>query len=301
MGRIPLIVGPTAVGKTAVSIWLAQQLDAEIISVDSRQIYRELTIGSAKPDVTERAGIVHHFIDELSLPEVISAGRFERAANERINNISQRGKRVIVVGGSTLYIHALLHGLADVPEIDPDVVADLNAQVAAGNASSLFRELSAVDPEFAATLDQTKTQRVVRGLSVYRHTGRRLSSFFATAAPMHDFDLIKLTRPRDVLYDRINRRAVAMLDSGLLDEARSILAAGHPRDLSPLRTIGYNESFDFLEGVLATKDDLIELLQRNTRRYAKRQLTWLRRYQQSKEFDASLPCPELGAAILATL
>ncbi len=293
MEPIPFIVGPTAVGKTDLSVALAERLGAEIISADSRQVYRELSVGTAKPTPDEQRGVVHHFVDEVNLPNVVSAGWFERQANERIARILDRGKPVVVVGGSTLYIHALTVGLPKVPPIEPGFVEELNAEVAAGKAPELYAELVSKDPTFAATLDSTKTQRLVRGLSVFRAIGQPLSEFFETVAPQFKFKVIQFTRPRDVLYERINLRVLQMIENGLIEEARSVLELGFDRKLSPLRTIGYRESFDLIDGVLPSEDEYVRLLQRNTRRYAKRQLTWMRRYPENTLFEADRSIAEL--------
>ena len=281
------LVGPTAVGKTALSLDLAERLGAEIVSCDSRQVYRPLTIGSAKPSAAEQARVPHHFVDEKDLDEPFSAGRFAGAAHRRIADLLADGKRVMVVGGSTLYLEALAHGLSPIPATSGEARLRLNAQVAAGQAEQLFSRLQALDPASAATMDPTKTQRVVRALEVLEETGRMLSSFHAQREPPpHAFAVVVLDRPRAELYRRIEQRVDLMLDTGLLDENRAILAAGYPASLPALRTIGYQEPRAYLRGEL-TYDEMAEQIKRNTRRYAKRQLTWFRRRASYRWLDLS--------------
>lgn len=272
-----ILTGPTAVGKTEQSLALARRLGAEIISADSRQIYRPLTIGTAKPDAETLAAVPHHFIDELDLDEPYSAGAFARDAEARIREILGRGRVPLVVGGSTLYLHALQHGLADIPPVEPDVRAALEARLAAEGAEALYRELSRVDPASAARLDPTKTQRLIRALEVYHGTGVPLSDYHAAQPPPpFTFRTVVLYRERDELYARIDRRVDQMLGQGLLDEVQSILARGYDPSLNPLRTIGYQEPTSYLRGEI-DYDEMVRLIKRNTRRYAKRQLTWFRR------------------------
>lgn len=273
-----LLTGPTAVGKTALSLALAERLEAEIISADSRQIYRELSIGTAKPSADELAMAPHHFINERSLNEPFSAGAFARAAAERIDGIVRRGKVPLVVGGSTLYLHALQFGIADIPAIDPSVRTDIEARLQQEGAEALYQELRSIDPTYAQTLDPTKSQRLVRGLEVYHGTGRTLSDYHKTQAPPpFSFKTIVLQRAREELYQRINQRVDIMLGEGLVEETKSVLAAGFSPSLNPLRTIGYQEVIAFLNGAYDYAE-MVRLIKRNTRRYAKRQLTWFRRF-----------------------
>lgn len=273
-----VIAGPTAVGKTDLSLDVAETLGAEILSADSRQIYRPLTIGTAKPDPAALARVPHHFIDELPLDAPFSAGRFEAAALDRIAQINARGHTPLVVGGATLYLHALLHGLAEIPPVAPDLRPHLMDRLNREGSAALHAELQAVDPAYAATLDPTKTQRLVRGLEVYHGTGRALSSY---QPPPQDykpaFKVVVLTRDRAHLYRRIEARVDEMLAQGLLEEVQGLLAAGYDPALNPLQTIGYREPIAHLQGQI-TYPEMVRLIKRNTRRYAKRQLTWFRRY-----------------------
>jgi tRNA dimethylallyltransferase len=274
---ILVLAGPTAVGKTDLSLSLAQQLDAEIVSADSRQVYRELTIGTAKPPPDELAIAPHHFIDELHLGEPFSAGIFAREATDRIHDIHGRGRTALVTGGSTLYLEALLHGLSGVPETSAETRGELTERLRIEGAENLFAELERVDPVSAATMDPTKTQRLVRALEVYHDTGEPLSHYHREAQPPPFRSLVfVLTRPRERLYQRINQRVDVMLEAGLVDENRRLLDAGFPPDLNPLRTIGYREPMAHLRGEIDF-EEMMRRLKRNTRRYAKRQLTWFRR------------------------
>lgn len=286
-GPIPAIIGPTAVGKSAVGLALAERIGGEIISADSRQVYRQLTIGTAKPPPHERARVPHHFIDELDLSQPFSAGRFAEDAAERIESVLQRGAMPVVVGGSTLYVEALLHGLADIPSTSMRTRERLMERLDAEGAEVLFRELREVDPPSAATMDPTKTQRVVRALEVYEDTGRPLSAYHAqrSAAPFQ-FAPVVLTRPRAELYDRINRRVDRMLEAGLIDENRRLLESVRSAAINPLRTIGYREPMAFLRAEIEY-DEMVRLLKRNSRRYAKRQLTWFRRHEDYRWLDLS--------------
>lgn len=275
---IPIVTGPTAVGKTDLTLRLAERFDAEIISCDSRQVYRRLTIGTAKPNPSELERVRHHFIDELDPSEPFSAGIFSRAAEDRMSRLLSENTLPIVTGGSTLYLQALISGLAQIPEVDPDVRKTLNQRLETSGAQCLYDELVSVDPEYSATLDPTKSQRIIRGLEVYYGTGTPLSEYFSKQLhPRFRYNLVVLNRARENLYDRINRRVIEMVDSGLIDEVSTLLSEGFDESSNALRTIGYQEVFAHLRGELG-REEMTCLIQRNTRRYAKRQLTWFRRY-----------------------
>jgi len=275
------ITGPTAVGKTEISLDVAERLDAEIISVDSRQVYEELTIGTAKPSPAAQDRVPHHFIGERTLQEPFSAGAYAEAANDRIRDILDRGNRPLVVGGSTLYLHALQYGLADIPEVDDEVRARLEDRLEEEGQEALYAELQDVDPEQAAEMDATKTQRVVRALEVYHGTGKTLSHYYENQPePPFEYKTVVLNRDREKLYERINRRVDQMLEEGLLDEVRDVMAIeGVQLDEPPLSTIGYREPIQHLRGEI-DHDEMVRLVKRNSRRYAKRQLTWFRRYDE---------------------
>ena len=293
-----VLTGPTAVGKTDLSLELANHLGAEIISADSRQVYRELQIGTAKPEPAALAAVPHHFINELSITQPFTAGRFQREAHSRMDEIVARGRRPIIVGGSTLYIHALTHGLAEIPEVPPAIRVEIESELRTDGPAPLFAELQKVDPQSAGTMDPTKTQRLVRALEVYRATGKPLSTYHDDQSPpSHRFRTLVLNRERDVLYERINERVDDMLSSGLLDEVRHLLGVGFDPDLNPLKTIGYQEPIGHLKGEISYSE-MVRLVKRNSRRYAKRQLTWFRRDEDNIWLDASVPQDDLLKQII---
>lgn len=275
------ITGPTAVGKTEMSLEVAEHLNAEIVSIDSRQVYDELTIGTAKPSPEALNRIPHHFIGERSLHEPYSAGAYAEAANERIRRILDRNNRPLVVGGATLYLHALQYGLADIPDVEDEVRVHLEERLEREGKEALYEELQEVDPRQAGEMDPTKTQRVIRALEVYHGTGQPLSYYYENQPePPFEYVTVVLNRDRERLYERINRRVEQMLDDGLLDEVRAVMGIeGVDLDEPPLSTIGYREPIQYLRGEI-DYDEMVRLVKRNSRRYAKRQLTWFRRYDE---------------------
>lgn len=295
------ITGPTAVGKTALSLEVAERMNAEIISVDSRQVYRELTVGTAKPSEEARERVPHHFIGERSVREPFSAGAYAEAANERIENIRNRGRRALVVGGATLYLHALQYGLADIPDVDDKVRAQLEERLEREGKESLYQELKEVDPDQAAEMDPTKTQRVIRALEVYHGTGKPLTYYYENQPePPFDYVTVVLNRDREALYDRINRRVDQMLEQGLLEEVRAVMEIdGVQLDQPPLSTIGYREPIQYVRGEI-DYDEMVRLVKRNTRRYAKRQLTWFRRYDEYHWTSAPETTPNDVVQLLQT-
>jgi len=289
---LPTLAGPTAVGKTELSLELAEALDAEIVSVDSRQIYEELTIGTAKPSPEARAQVPHHFIGERSVQRPISAGDYADIANERIRELLERGRTPLIVGGATLYLHALQYGLADIPDVDDEVRARLEERLEREGPEALYEELKQVDPVQAEKNDPTKTQRVIRALEVYHGTGKPLTHYHENQPePPFSYTTVVLNRDRECLYDRINRRVDRMLEAGLLAEVRDVMDIdGVQLDEPPLSTIGYREPIQHLRGEI-DYDEMVRLVKRNTRRYAKRQLTWFRRYDEYTWMDASETTP----------
>ena len=281
------LTGPTAVGKTELALELAERIGAEIVSVDSRQIYRALDIGTAKPTPEQQDRVPHHFIDERELSNPINAGGFAAEAEQRIDEILLRGRVPLAVGGSTLYLAGLVHGLAELPPVPKTLTAALTAATRTPEGRrALFDELASADPRAAETLDPSKTHRLVRLVGVLRMTGTPPSEAWESpAAPRHRFQVIVLDRSRDELYRRIEQRVDAMLDAGLLEENRQLLSAGVDLSSSPMRTIGYQEPQAYLRGEIGLKE-MEALLKRNSRRYAKRQLTWFRRYKDYLWIDA---------------
>lgn len=295
---IPYLAGPTASGKSAVALAWAERNGGEIVSADSRQVYRELNVATAKPTAEERARVRHHLVDARSVHEPLSAGAFAREVERCVRDILERGRKPILVGGSTLYLQAIVFGLADVPPVDLPIRERLAARLVSEGAAALFRALQDGDPEYAATLDSTKTQRVLRGLEVLEGTGRPLSSYFKDVPPpAFDYDIFVLNRPRPELDDRIERRVRSMIEAGLVEEARQLRSAGIDLEANPVRTIGYHEVSAFLAGQ-CSREDMVRRIVTDTRRYAKRQLTWLRRYPDATWIDASACGVDGAVAVL---
>ena len=294
---VPVITGPTGIGKTAISLKIAQGLDGEIVSVDSRQIYKELSIGAAKPTHHELNLVPHHFINELNLGQPYSAGLFARQAAKRIDEIFARNKIPIVVGGATLYLHALVYGLSPSIPSDSGVRTHIEKRLAQLGKNALYQELSQIDPLSARTMDPSKTARLVRALEVFELTGTPLSEFHATHTHTeHDFQMILLTMDRSTLYQRIEQRVDAMLENGLMDEIHRIRALQIDESLHALKSIGYREPFAYLDGRYDW-DEMVKLIKRNSRRYAKRQLTWLRRYKPYRRICAQTSPDDLIKSI----
>jgi tRNA dimethylallyltransferase len=271
------IVGPTASGKTPVSLLLAERLNGEIVSADSRQIYKYLDIGTAKPTPADRARVKHHFIDILELGEEYSAGQFGQEARRVIERMFQRGKLPILVGGSGLYVKAVVDGLFEGPGRDPDVRSRLSEQMGREGVGSLLEALKKVDPSAVASMTEVKPRRLIRALEVYAITGKPISEFHAEQETKPKFKAVQvgLDWKRAELYDRINERVDRMIAGGLVDEVKRLRARGYNRHLNALNTVGYKEVFDYLEGSCSL-EDAVRLIKQNTRRYAKRQLTWFR-------------------------
>lgn len=270
-----VIVGPTASGKTRLSILLARRVKGEIISADSRQIYRQLDIGTAKPGREERAEIQHHFIDILEPDEEYSAGRYGRETDETIGNILARGKTPILVGGSGLYVKAAIDGLFEGPERDPELRDRLEQERREEGIEGLMKKLEEVDPRTAAVMKkEPKVRRIMRALEVFYATGQPISRLHAEQPRKKAFDAMQIgiTWERRTLYERVERRVDAMMEAGFLDEVKT-LTRRYPHPLNALNTVGYKELRDHLDGRL-TLDQAIDLVKRNTRRFAKRQLTW---------------------------
>ena len=270
-----------------MAIELASKYDAEIISADSRQIYKNMTIGTAQPDNEEMKGIHHHFISELNPDENFSAGEFQKQANDRIKNIILKGKNIIVVGGSGLYISALRDGIADIPKSDEIRQQLLDRLETEGN-EKLFNELEKIDPDASKTMDSTKSQRLIRALEVYYFTGKPISEWHKSQTYQFNYPnlTIGLFAERDLLYDRINRRVDLMINQGLVDEVNHLLSLGYDRTCNALKTVGYDEIFDFLEGQYSL-DEAIDKIKQHTRNYAKRQLTWFRHDAKIQWLDIS--------------
>lgn len=278
-----VLVGPTAVGKTSAGISLAQRLGCEIISADSRQFYKELTIGTAKPTTSEMAAVKHHFVDFLSIEEEFSAGKFELATLELLQKIYVCQDVALIVGGSGLYIQAVCQGMNDIPQIPEHFRRDLYQEYDEKGLSYLLEELQISDPVYYARVDKQNQQRVIRALEISRATGRPYSSFRQDKKVRRDFHPIKvgLELERALLFERIDHRMDQMIASGLFEEAEKWYSFRH---LNALKTVGYTEIFNYLDGQY-DKQEAIRLLKRNSRRYAKRQLTWFKKDEEIMWFN----------------
>lgn len=279
-----VITGPTAVGKTKTTINLANALDCEIISCDSRQFYREMSIGTAKPTVAELNQAKHHFIDSLSITDDYSAGEFERDGLAILNEIFQRKDVVILSGGSGLYIKALCEGFDNFPDIPKSIFDKHLAILEDEGLEKLQRMLAEQDPQYHQKVDLQNSQRIIRALSVAEVGGRPYSSYLSQDKKSRNFQVIYLIleRDRSELYARINDRVDHMLDQGLLDEVKNLIQF---KGYNSLQTVGYQELIKYLEGK-AELTEAVELIKRNSRRYAKRQITWFRRIKDAKWIDA---------------
>lgn len=286
--KMILILGVTASGKGRLAFELARRLDGEIVSVDSMKVYRRMDIGTAKPSPEARRSIRHHMIDVVEPSEPFSVGLFCEQAWAAIDTIRGRGKPVVAVGGTALYIKALLYGLFEGPGSDEQIRAELRARAGREGLGRLHWELAQVDPETADRVHRNDAKRIIRALEVYRLTGKPISSFqqqFDAEGPRHDWRLIGLRREKTLESRRINARVTKMVESGLVDEVRSLLAEDKPLSPQAQAAIGYAEIIEHLQGRL-TLDDAVEQIKKNTRRLAKGQRTWFKTFRTVEWIDA---------------
>jgi tRNA dimethylallyltransferase len=274
-GTLIIIGGPTASGKTAAAVAVAKALGTEVISADSRQFYRAMRIGTARPSESEMAGVEHHFIGQLELEDTWSAGHFAREAEPVLQHLLASTGTAVLVGGSGLYIDALIKGLDPLPVSDGTIRASLQERLATKGLSDLLTELEDLDPATWERIDRANPHRVIRALEVCLTTGKPYSEQRSTLNDRTDIRIIRIAMdlPRTELYTRIDARVDAMITEGLVEEARSLLPH---RELNALRTVGYRELFDHFDGQ-RTLDKAIALIKQHTRNYAKRQMTWLRK------------------------
>lgn len=282
--KLIIIAGPTAVGKTDLCVQLAKSLDTEVVSADSRQFYKELSIGTAKPTAQEMQGIKHHFIDSHSISDYFSVGDYERACLNVLAEIFTRKDVVILTGGSGLFIKVITDGIDEMPEAPLLIRQELTQWIENEGIESLQQALKQLDPSYFAEVDIQNTQRIIRALEVCLATGKPYSSFRTNAKVERPFDIIKigLERPREQLYTRIDTRMDVMLEAGLVQEAKNLITF---REHYALKTVGYKEVFEMLDGQI-DETEMIRLLKRNTRRYAKRQLTWFKNQDEFQWFQA---------------
>ena len=272
-----VVAGPTAIGKTAISIQLAQLLESEIFSADSRQIYKEMSIGTAKPTAEEMSGIKHHFIDHISIHQKYSAGQYEQEIIASLDQYFQHNDIAILTGGTGLYIKVLLEGLDDLPEVSDEIVEKYNNIYIKEGITTLLKELAEKDDVYYNKVDKGNHRRMIRALSVIEASGRPYSSFLTENKQRElPFKVIPilLELPRELLYDRINNRVEQMLLSGLKEEVEHLYPY---KALPALETVGYQEIFDWMDGA-QTFEMALSLIKQNSRRYAKRQITWFKKH-----------------------
>ncbi len=283
--KVLVLVGPTASGKTRVSLKLSKKLDGEIVSADSRQVYRFMDIGTAKPSKKELEQVPHHFIDILTPDKKYNASEYSKQARQVIDEIFVRGKVPIVVGGSGLYIKALVDGFFEVDSMNEEIRNYLNERLLNEGAEILLEELRKVDPVAAASMVPGNKKRIVRALEVYQTTGIPISQLQKKNIPAEFTPcFVGLQWERKQLYERINERVELMFDLGLMDEVKNFQSIGYSQSLNALQTVGYREVFEHLSGKTSYKE-MVELIKRNSRRYAKRQLTWFRADERIKWFE----------------
>lgn len=269
------VSGPTAIGKTKFAIDLAKFLNCEIISSDSRQFYKELSIGTAVPSKNELDAVKHHCIQHKSIQEIYTIKDFEQEALKIINNLFKKNKYVIMVGGSGLYMDAVVHGLDDLPKIDDEIRKTLNIKFKKFGIEYLKKELKKLDPKYFIKVDKNNPRRLIRALEVCLSSKKPYSSFIVGKKNNHSFNLfhIGLKSERNELYDRINSRVDQMIEKGLINEVKGLI---NFKNLNPLNTVGYKELFLFLDNKKTLEESTKEI-KKNTRRFAKRQMTWLRK------------------------
>jgi len=277
-----IIAGPTAIGKTALAISLAQHFKTEIISADSRQFYREMNIGTAKPSEEELKAVKHHLINSHSILDHFNAGDFEKESIELINKLFLDHDQVIMAGGSGLFINAVSHGFDQLPVATEEIRNHINKVLEEKGIEYLQEWLKKVDPIYFEEVDLFNPQRIIRALEVFESSGKTFSSLRTNIKKQRPFNIVKigLNTDRDKLYDRINIRVDQMVKDGLFEEVESLKSYRH---LNPLNTVGYSEILDFLDGSI-TREEAIEKIKQNTRRFAKRQITWFRKSEDIKWF-----------------
>jgi tRNA dimethylallyltransferase len=277
--KIVIVLGPTAAGKTELALELAQNINGEIVNADSQQVYCYMDIGTGKPSKDDRERVRHHLIDSVNPDEEFNAAVYRRLATECIGEIHQRGAHVVVCGGTGLYLKALTHGLFRGPGQDHEIRRVLDREIREQGLAPLYRRLVEIDPTVTSTIHPNDHQRIIRALEVYQSTGRPLSEWQKEHAFQENpFDVLKIgvLRERTELYDLINRRSERMIQDGLLDEARGLVARGYGLDLKPLHSVGYRQMGEVIQGRKELPEALAEMKQ-ETRHLAKRQLTWFRR------------------------
>jgi len=296
--KIVIILGPTAVGKSALALDLAAQLDGEIVNADSQQVYRYMDIGTSKPSIADRERVRHHLIDVMNPDQEFNAAMFRHLASEVIYQIAERRRNPIVCGGTGLYLKALTRGLFEGPAENPEIRQQLERAVAVTGLNSVYGRLVEIDPTVTSTIHPNDRLRTIRALEVYQLTGKPISQW-QKEHRFHEqpFEVFKigLNRERAELYERINRRSSDMVEAGFLEEVRGLAARGYPLELKPLRSVGYAQMGKVVRGTLSL-DAALEEMQRETRHLAKRQLTWFRGDKEVRWFH-----PKQGSEIVTAV
>jgi len=301
--KIVIVLGPTAVGKTELALAVAPKVNAEIVNADSQQVYRYLDIGTGKPSKPERERVRHHLIDVVNPDEDFNAARYRQLAAASIDEIHKRGAKVLVSGGTGLYLKALTGGLFSGPSQDTELRANLEREIAQIGLAALYDRLIAIDPGANTKIHPNDRQRIIRALEVYQSTGRPLSEWQNEHRFQEEaFQVLKigLARARAELYDLINRRSESMIRAGLLDEVRGLMERGYELDLKPLRSVGYRQMGEVIEGTKKLPD-AVEEMKQETRRLAKRQLTWFRSDPEIRWFHPEKQEREVAELIEAFL
>ena len=301
--KIVIVLGPTAVGKTELALAVAPKVNAEIVNADSQQVYRYLDIGTGKPSKPERERVRHHLIDVVNPDEDFNAARYRQLAASSIDEIHKRGAKVLVSGGTGLYLKALTGGLFSGPSQDTELRANLEREIAQIGLAALYDRLIAIDPGANTKIHPNDRQRIIRALEVYQSTGRPLSEWQNEHRFQEEaFQVLKigLARARAELYDLINRRSESMIRAGLLDEVRGLMERGYELDLKPLRSVGYRQMGEVIEGIKGLPEAMAEMKQ-ETRRLAKRQLTWFRSDPEIRWFHPEKQEREIGELVQAFL
>ena len=277
------ILGPTAIGKTSLSIKIANYYQTEIISADSRQFYKEMKIGTAVPEIEELKAAPHHFIQHISVENDYSVGDFEKEAIQKLEDLFEEKQLVVMVGGSGLYIQAVTEGLDDFPDVDPEIRQNLNSHLEKDGIDWLQKKLFVLDPEYYKNADVQNPHRLIRALEICIATGKPFSSFLNQDKENRNFKTINigLTANREMIYERINQRVDIMIENGLVEEAKALYPQ---RNLNALNTVGYKELFKYFDEDWDLETAISEI-KKNTRRFAKRQLTWFRKDDTIKWFE----------------
>ncbi len=283
MNYLIIVTGPTGIGKTKLSIELAQYFSSEILSADSRQIYKEMKIGTAVPSLEELKAVKHHFIANVSIHDYYNVSRYENEAIALIEQLHQKQKVVILTGGTGLYINAVCKGIDIMPDPNPSIRENLNRQLKEEGIKTLQQQLETLDTEYYKVVDLNNPARLIRALEICKQTGKPYSSFRKTKDKIRDFKTIKiaLNTDRNILYDRINKRVNLMAETGLVDEVKSLYPN---KGLTALKTVGYQELFDAFDGKYSIEEGL-ERIQNSSRRYARKQISWIKRDSEYQWFE----------------